>query len=421
MHANTFYNEFDVELLDRRNPDYRSPFQQDRDRVIYTSAFRRLQAKTQVFAVGEYDFYRTRLTHSIEVAQIGRSICNYLLEHDSLLSETSHVDADLVEAVCLAHDLGHPPFGHAGERTLHEVMRGYGGFEGNAQTLRMMTETIYSRRGARTGMRPTRALMDGVMKYKSIREDLDDPDNHFLYDNQRPNVDFVFGFRTPSGDLRPGEPLNTFRSIECQIMDWADDTAYSLNDLTDGIRAGFLTTERIEAWADSRSLDPEDAKAIEIVLRSLADQDTELAFSSQIGDFIAACSLAERDSFMSDLSNRYRLTLCVEGALRRRARLFSDLATDLVFNTARLQQLEFKARHLLRRIFECYGSAYLSEQNLKMSLLPAHWENVVLAEDHPGRRARLVCDYIAGMTDAFAIRTYKRMIDPDFGSIVDLV
>ena len=112
--SNTFYNEFDVQLQARRIPDYRSPFQQDRDRIIYTSAFRRLQAKTQVFSVGEYDFYRNRLNHSIEVAQIGRSICNFLLEHDERLGPTFHIDSDLVEAVCLAHDLGHPPFGHAG-------------------------------------------------------------------------------------------------------------------------------------------------------------------------------------------------------------------------------------------------------------------------------------------------------------------
>jgi len=113
---NLFYNAFDYEFIEeRKGEDYRTPFQRDRDRIIYSSALRRLQAKTQVFLSGEYDFYRTRLTHSIEVAQIGRSICNYLWRQSPLLKKDFYIDPDLVEAVCLAHDLGHPPFGHAGE------------------------------------------------------------------------------------------------------------------------------------------------------------------------------------------------------------------------------------------------------------------------------------------------------------------
>ena len=143
---NNFYTNFDLERLkpsDRSN-DYRSPFQIDRDRIIHSSEFRRLQGKTQVFLPGEYDFYRTRLTHSIEVAQIGRSICHFLYvkENDSF-SEDYFIDPDLVEAICLAHDLGHPPFGHAGERILHKLMTKYGGFEGNAQTLRLVAENLY--------------------------------------------------------------------------------------------------------------------------------------------------------------------------------------------------------------------------------------------------------------------------------------
>ncbi len=132
---NTFYGEFDTERLsgklDKAHPgEYRTPFQIDRDRIIHSSAFRRLQSKTQVFLSGEYDFYRTRLTHSIEVAQIGRSICGYLQATSGLLSDGFSIDENLVEAVCLAHDLGHPPFGHAGEKILHILMRDFGGFEG---------------------------------------------------------------------------------------------------------------------------------------------------------------------------------------------------------------------------------------------------------------------------------------------------
>ena len=163
---NTFYNDFDVATPAaerRRDDEYRSGFQISRDRILHTSAFRRLQGKTQVFLTGEYDFYRTRLTHSLEVSQIGRSICAALRSRSPHLGADHFIDPDLVEAACLAHDLGHPPFGHAGERSLHYWMKGQGGFEGNAQTLRLITETIFAH-GTR-GMNPSRALLDAVLKY----------------------------------------------------------------------------------------------------------------------------------------------------------------------------------------------------------------------------------------------------------------
>ena len=167
---NNFYSDFDIERIKKSDrQDYRSPFQIDRDRIIHSSEFRRLQGKTQVFLPGEYDYYRTRLTHSIEVAQIGRSICNYLKSSQKdILSDNYFIDEDLVESACLTHDLGHPPFGHAGERTLHKLMKDYGGFEGNAQTLRLITEIFYKNENDRRGMNPTRAFIDSILKYKSL-------------------------------------------------------------------------------------------------------------------------------------------------------------------------------------------------------------------------------------------------------------
>jgi dGTPase len=418
---NRFYNDFDTEIHGRRNPDYRSPFQQDRDRVIYTSAFRRLQAKTQVFSVGEYDFYRTRLTHSIEVAQIGRSICGFLLEHDEHQSNDFYIDPHLVEAACLAHDIGHPPFGHAGERALHGLMRTFGGFEGNAQTLRLLTEIIYSRGNARTGLRPTRALLDATMKYKSIYCDLGEPQNHFLYDEQAPLVAYVFGDESPTEDLAPGEALNHFRSIECQIMDWADDTAYSLNDLIDGIRAGFLTPQRIRSWAEKTELDEAGGEAVDFILDMIERGDFELTMSVEIGNSIRACRLVPGECFLSERTNRYRFQLEVDEELRARSDWFGRLAQDLVFQTAELQQLEFKGRKLLEQLFGSYREMYLEMETPTLSLLPERREEIVLAEPDPRLRARLLCDYIAGMTDGFAIRTYKRLSDPEFGSIVDII
>ena len=419
--TNTFYNDFDTDLLGERTPDFRTPFQQGRDRIIYSSAFRRLQAKTQVFSVGEYDFYRTRLTHSIEVAQIGRSICNYLRQHSDHFSPNFFVDHDLVEACCLAHDLGHPPFGHAGERTLHEVMQGYGGFEGNAQTLRILTETIFSRDDRRTGMKPTRALLDGVLKYKSMRSELDNPPNHFLYDGQEQYLDFVFAGWSIRDELPAGSVRDAFRSVECQIMDWADDTAYSLNDLTDGIRAGFLTAKRIEAWAADLGHAGDQAEAIEFVLRTIREGDIDRAFSGQIGDFVQACQVEKRDHAMAAKTNRYAYELVVDERLLQRAKLYSRMAVELVFQTAELQQLEHKTRHLLTRLFGCLAANYLGPSGPALVLLPRHRETAMRKESEVPARARLLCDYVAGMTDAFAVRTYKRLFDPEFGSMVDLV
>jgi dGTPase len=170
--SDDFYGDFDREYLrdgwnGERGSDYRSVFHQDRDRMMFTTAFRRLQSKTQVFQAGEYDFYRTRLTHSLEVANIAKSIAVWLRTG----RPEAAVDLDLVEAICLSHDIGHPPFGHAGERVLNRLMEKYGGFEGNAQTLRILTRTIFSGSPGRRGMSPTRALLDGVLKYKRLHRD----------------------------------------------------------------------------------------------------------------------------------------------------------------------------------------------------------------------------------------------------------
>jgi dGTPase len=175
------YSDFDKSCFPRPRgtKGYRSPFAIDRDRVIHSRAFRRLQAKTQVFSTGEYDFYRTRLTHSVEVAQIGRSICAFLAYTSS---EAQKIDSDLIEAACLSHDLGNPPFGHSGERTLHSCMEDHGGFEGNAQTMRLLTKRIFTEKTGRTGLKPTRALMDAVCKYKELWKP--GLKSHFLYYDQ---------------------------------------------------------------------------------------------------------------------------------------------------------------------------------------------------------------------------------------------
>lgn len=423
MPANRFYSSFDFETSDPRSAqpgEYRNPFQIDRDRIIHSSAFRRLQSKTQVFLSGEYDFYRTRLTHSIEVAQIGRSICAWLSQQGGVLGDDCFIDPDLVESTCLSHDLGHPPFGHAGERTLHELMKPYGGFEGNAQTLRILTQTLFSE--GRAGMNPTRALLDGVLKYKTLRAETPDAKNHYLYDDQERWLDFTMGSQAFPAELTPGKERNGFKSIECQIMDWADDTAYSLNDLADGIHAGFINVTKVERWAAEQTLSSDDSIGVEFLCKAMRDGRVEGRLNRLIGECIRATKLVPTANFLSQSTKRHQFALQIDPVQRRRADLHKKIALDLVFLSPQLQQLDHKADFILKRVFEVLRDRYIEPTRPKgLHLIPASIEKEIQQSESASQRARLVCDWIANMTDHFAFRTYRRLFDADFGSITDFV
>ncbi|MEM6911777.1 MAG: dGTP triphosphohydrolase [Verrucomicrobiota bacterium] len=422
---NTFYQAFDLETLGqaKRPEDYRSPFQIDRDRILHTSAFRSLQSKTQVFLAGEYDFYRTRLTHSIEVAQIGRSLCQFLKQRSSDLAQDHFIDPDLVEAICLAHDLGHPPFGHVGERTLNQLLAQHGGFEGNAQTLRLLTSTLYQ--GTR-GIQPTRALLDGVLKYKTLRAELlregaAPPANHFLYDEQASDLDFALGDQAFPPDYTPGPSRNAFRSIECQLMDWADDTAYSIHDLTDGVKAGFLTIERIERWAAGQDLAPTQSHALERLLASIREGKLEARLGRRIGDFIQAVSLADESNFLTAQTQRYRYRLAIQPEIEVECRLYKAIATDLIFKSRELQQLlDFKAARLLGQLWEPLWANYLGSEQPEYQLLTPHHHRLLVEADTEASKARRLADALAELTDRRALKMHRRLFDTDFASLTDL-
>jgi len=444
MKRNRFYSEFDTETLgEPRKCDYRSAFQVDRDRLIHSHAFRKLQSKTQVFLSGEYDFYRTRLTHSMEVAQIGRSICHFLASSECrsrrLLAEDFFIDDDLVEAVCLAHDLGHPPFGHSGERTLQELMREHGGFEGNAQTVRLLSEMIFETETSVRGMQPTRALVDGVLKYKKLYGEFgaEKPANHFLYDSQERQRAFVFDGRRIPGELLAGGELNAFKSVECQIMDWADDVAYSLNDIVDGVKAGFLTIERIEAWvAKTEAAGFWDAQGaggslklsaktregfVKKLVEGIRGDRLERMFASKVGDFLRACHLQERSNFMSRQTNRYRFKLVVNPEAIAESVFYKKMAGDIIFESPQLQQIEFKARRVLFTLWEAAWENYAQPGRARrIKILPLRVANQMGAARTNGERARCICDWLAGLTDGMIVRTYRRLVEPEFGSIRDL-
>ncbi|MBE7539335.1 MAG: dNTP triphosphohydrolase [Opitutaceae bacterium] len=419
---NQFYSAFDTETWESgRKADYRTLFQIDRDRIIHAHAFRKLQSKTQVFLSGEYDFYRTRLTHSMEVAQIGRSICNYLRTRGDPLGDEMFIDADLVEAVCLAHDLGHPPFGHSGERTLQELMTPWGGFEGNAQTLHLLTETLYQDSTGVHGMQPTRALLDGVLKYKKLFSEFPSPpQRHFLYDSQESVRAFVFAGNPIPTELQQGDALNGFKSVECQIMDWADDAAYSLNDIVDGVKAGFLTTERIERWASEIGIGAAEQVWIDALLAAIRSDRLELTFSQKIGQFITGCRLRQKSCFLSAQTNRHRFELVVSDGALQEAAFYKRMANDIIFESPQLQQMEHKARRVLFDLWNSAWTNYVDRKSRTIRILPPQTGRLIEAAPDEAAKARQICDWLAGLTDGMIVRTYRRLFDAEFGSIRDL-
>jgi len=427
---NRFYGEFDTQRRSGRphGDDYRSPFQVDRDRVLHTPGFRRLQNKTQVFWSGEYDFYRTRLTHSLEVAQIGKAICHWLKSRpDGPLADDFFIDPDLVEAVCLSHDLGHPPFGHAGERTLNHLLREHGGFEGNAQTLRLLTETIFSAK--RSGMDPTRAFLDGVLKYKSLWSELrgpagETPGHHFIYDAQHAHLDWAMGGHDFPAEYPPGKARDGFKSIECQIMDWADDTAYSLNDLSDSVRAGFLNAEKISAWGEARQQDLGEDSPLGRLIQAIKNHKVDPFVGKRIGHYIRSTRLETETNFLSATTNRYRYRLVIDPEVKKESSIYKKLAFEVVFLSPQLKQLEHKGSHMLRRMWEVFYARYVTPGTIDgqdFQLLPDDAARDIAKAPDEAAKARLICDFLAGMTDGYAARTYKRLFSPDFGSIGDLI
>jgi dGTPase len=420
--TNRFYGAFDSETFGGgRKTDYRNAFQIDRDRIIHAHAFRKLQSKTQVFLSGEYDFYRTRLTHSMEVAQIGRSICHYLRTVRGPLRDDFFIDSDLVEAVCLSHDMGHPPFGHSGERTLQELMARWGGFEGNAQTVQILVGTMYQDSAGVRGMQPTRALLDGVLKYKTLfGEFAKPPANHFLYDTQSDVRRFVFGGARVPRALGPGGKLNGFKSIECQIMDWSDDAAYSLNDIVDGVKAGFLTTDRIHSWADGSVGDALGLRLLDELLDAIRTDRLAGVFSAKIGAFITSCGLRERDNFMSEKTHRYRFELVVAPEAQLQALFYKRMANDIIFESPQLQQMEHKARRVMFDLWDSCWRNYVEPGPRVVRILPPAVGALVDGARGKRAQARQICDWLSGLTDGMIVRTYRRLFDPEFGSIRDL-
>jgi dGTPase len=392
--------------------DHRSEFERDRARIIHSAAFRRLQGKTQVFGVYEGDFFRTRLTHSLEVAQIAKGI-----------ALTLGADPDLVEAIALAHDLGHPPFGHTGEHVLHELMRHHGGFEGNAQTFRILTR-LERKHAVYVGLNLTYQTLDGVLKYKTcldvttIAAVPDRPVKGF-YVCDRDMVEAIIAY---TGNSR--EP-----SFECQIMDVADDIAYSVHDLEDSLKAGLITTADFRRPPSPRVVRDVNAKlahldytvsdnALYADLNHIADRLETLERTAGrvarkmltrdlINEFASAVALQPHGRIDTDLPNRVRIET------------LKAFESQKVINNPRVTSLGHKGKEVLRRLF-----TVLDQGRESIGLFPEdygeEYERTLLDGDEAARK-RVICDFLAGMTDSYAMRFYSRLFVPGEGSFYEML
>jgi dGTPase len=387
-------------------PHPRSDFERDRARVLHSSALRRLAAKTQVVLAGEDDFPRTRLTHSLEVAQIGRAI-----------GEALGCDPDVVDAAGLAHDLGHPPFGHNGETALDAVAGPCGGFEGNAQTLRILTRLeakIVDAAGRSGGLNLTRAVLDAATKYPWPRSD--GAAKYGVYADDLP----AFGW------LRDGAPAGR-RCLEAQVMDWADDLAYSVHDLEDGIHSGQITLSTLDDPGERAALcelaadwySPESPDALAAVLdellrlptlRDVAGYDGTLgsqvalkrATSELTGRFVEAAVAATRAAAGDGPLARYAADLVVPDRIAAECALLKGVAARYVMLRREAATRQARQREVLTELVEVLAD------RAPAALEPALRPDWLTASEDAGR-LRVVIDQVAGLTDLSAAGWHARL------------
>jgi dGTPase len=343
----------------------RMSFQRDRDRIIHSTAFRRLEYKTQVFINHEGDYYRTRLTHSVEAAQVSRTIARAL-----------HVNQDLAEAVALAHDLGHTPFGHAGEKALNEDMVDYGGFEHNAQSLRIV-DLLEERYPTFPGLNLTWEVREGIVKHS-------------------PPYD-----KPLAAEFEPG----LAPCLEAQIVDYADEIAYNVHDIDDGLKSGLLSPEQLDSvtlWRETygrlRAQFPGAG------LRVLRYQ----VFRSLIDDFVTDVIRTVRYRIdelgigsVQAVRDLGRPLVTFSDAMEIKRLELKDFLMANLYRHYRVTRMMLKAQKVLRQLFR----AYMEEP----AQLPPHISARCSSDEPP---ARVIADYIAGMTDRFALEEHGKLFDP---------
>lgn len=356
-------------------PDNRSEYQRDRDRIIHCAAFRRLEYKTQVFVNHEGDMFRTRLTHSIEVAQISRSVARVL-----------HLNEDLTEAIALAHDLGHTPFGHAGQEVLNDCMREHQGFEHNLQSLRVVDE-LEEKYAGFPGLNLTFETREGILKHCPLTQ------------------------ARELGKLGERFLTNKQPTLEAQIANIADEIAYNNHDVDDGLRANLLTIEQLnevqlfkQQYEQVRSLYPHiDIRRTthEVIRRMINHQITDLLTASQERFQHAAIAT------ITDVRNQRQPLVGFSTTMQEIQRQLKHFLHHNLYRHYRVHRMSAKAKRVIRGLFE----TFLNDSRL---LPPEPFEKVARQEKIDGctGRARVIADYIAGMTDRYAIIEYERIFNP---------
>ncbi len=344
-------------------PEYRTAFQRDRDRILHTTAFRRLEYKTQVFIIHEGDYYRTRLTHTLEVAQIGRTVARALGANE-----------DLEETICLAHDLGHSPFGHSGEVALARLMKDLGGFDHNKQSLRIVTE-LEQRYPNFPGLNLTWETREGIVKHESEYDTADASEYN--------------------PDLRG--------HLEAQIANAADELAYTAHDLDDGLRSGMITPDMLSGISLWEIL----AESIGWRGQALDDLTRHRLIRRLIGlevsDLVTATDHRLRESGVRSVDELQRLAYNVIGyseEMHRRNRQIKDFLYANMYRHHRVVRMAVKAERIITDLFEAYRD--------ESAMLPHH----VQAWIEPRGLERTICDYIAGMTDRYALQEHAKLFDP---------
>jgi dGTPase len=428
-----------LERVAKRHQDHRSPFQRDRARILHSAAFRRLQSKTQVMGSGQSDFHRTRLTHSLEAAQIGSGIIAQIRskypEHSAALLPT---DDSLIEALCLAHDIGHPPFGHGGEIALHYMMRDYGGFEGNGQTFRIVAHLEPF--SENFGMNLTRRTLLGLIKYPQTLNHLQQnipqaiPASFRQLETSKWNppkglyLDDIEMFNWVLAPLCQSDKAlfqqfttkanshskTNYKSLDCSMMELADDIAYGIHDLEDAIVTGVVNQQDFTENVIKRLLTIDDEWLHDYSL-SLADNlfnhqryKQKEAIGGLVNYLITAVEL---DDINETKACDFQEPLLRYNAVHRLIaaqvlQIFKDFVYQFVIKQTSIQQLEYRGQQIVMELFQALSS---DPERLLPKNTAKRW---LQAKENKINQHRIIADYVAGMTDEYATKLYQTLFLP---------
>lgn len=454
-----FWEECRGENVTREN-DSRTPYDRDFARIIHCPAFRRLQGKTQVLGLGDSDFYRTRLTHSMEVAQVGVAISIFLQKNYKKIESKGLLLRDLpsislISAIGLAHDLGHPPFGHGGEIALNYCMQDYGGFEGNGQTLRILSKL--EKYVPKYGLNPTRRMLLGILKYPIcysranhnkdknqektsqilpylIKKSEYKPPKCYL-DTENDVVKWIikpFNDGDQSSLVNPppeGGKYNLYHSLDTSIMETADDICYSVHDLEDAISLKLISKEKFLDYIfddcnndllskvdeeNRQNNNGKETKTIKKTLEGLVSEDSTTR-KEEIGRlvhlFVSNCKIEYNNKFENKL---LAFNVKLPSPFNDLRSLLFDIVVKEVIRSPNVQHLEFKGQKIIIEIFQALATE-------PERFLPRDTHKKYENNKDENMKMRVICDYVSGMTDEYAAKLYERLFSPHRGSVFERI